>query len=97
MVKLQKLVPLLAFCLYFGKLFFQPPNHTDAAIIFILALISCYFEYKNETPKIVELQEQFSKLQKDFEDKNKEIENLKSAVSSMKLGNGMRPVNNARG
>lgn len=96
MANVRRLIPLLAFCLYFTKLFFQPPTLIDSSILLILAAISAYFEYKNSEKQIRDLEQKFSKLEQDLEFKTKEIDLLKSSVASIKFGNSLRPTAGSR-
>lgn len=91
-----KYAPLLAFCLYFGKLFLQVPSYQEATILFILSATCAYFQYKNSDPQIKALENSLTDIKKDLENKTKDLDNLKSSVAGMKLGNSMRPVSSGR-
>ena len=96
MANLRRVIPILAFCLYFSKIFIQPPTLIDASILLILAGISGYFEYKNNEKIVQQLEQKFLKLEQDLDLKSKEIDNLKSSVTSLKLGSSLRPVSGSR-
>lgn len=94
MDRLKRFIPLTAFCLYFGKVFFMPVTYTETVILLILAVSSCYFEFKNSDQQMHTLNKKLEEIQKLTEDRNKDIDHLKSAVASVKLSNGIRQVGN---
>ena len=94
MFSARKYLPLAAFCIYFAKVTILPSSYPEAVILLILGSVAAYFEYKSNDKKIAALEEQFKAQQKDLEDKAKDIEHLKSSITSMKLSAGMRPLGN---
>lgn len=89
-----KLIPIMAFCLYFGRLFFQPPTLTDASILLILSATAAYFQYKNSEKEIKDLNAKHAEIERDLKKKSEDIDFLKSTVASMRLGNSLRPTGN---
>lgn len=94
MNKVHRFIPLLAFCLYFGKSLTQQAGYPEAIMLLILGSIAAFYEYKNTDSKLVELEEKLNKLNQDNLEQNKEIENLKGSVSAVKLSTGMRGLGN---
>lgn len=90
----KKLIPLTTFCLYFLKIIILSPNYTDAGVLLILGVLSAFFEFKSNDGKIQELENKFNKHQREIEDKNKEIESIKTYLNSIKLSQTMRPLGN---
>lgn len=92
----KKNLPLVVFCLYLIKTVLQPATFVEASILFALAAMSCYFEFKSNGKELVALEKKISDTQKNIDDKTKEIEMLKTSVASIKLSTGMRGLGNVQ-
>lgn len=103
MVAIKKHLPLVIFCLYLLKTVLLPITALEVAILCILCVMACFFEFKNNEALIDELTTKASQdvqaveskvqsIEQNLEAKVKDIENLKSIVASMKLANGMRQL-----
>lgn len=88
----KKNIPLVAFCLYFAKLVLQPATLIEASILLILGSICCYFEFKSTDQTILDLNQKVTNLENAWKERDKDIDNLKSSVASVKLGASMRPL-----
>lgn len=93
---LKKSLPLIAFCLFFSRLFFKPLDLTDAAILLILAATAAFFEYKESEPKIKEFESKLEEFKTTLERKEKDISYLKDSIAGIKLGNTLRPMGNIK-
>lgn len=93
MKAIVKLLPMIAFCLYFLKIGILGAQYPDAFILGILSAFAGFIEYKNSDAKIKELNDKVETRQKELELYVKDIDNLKSAVASIKMTTGMRPMN----
>jgi len=92
MNQIKRLIPLLAFVAYFGKTLAQSPGYPEVLVLGILAAAFCFFELKIKENKHDELEQKVNSLQNSFDEKTKEIENLKTTVTSLKLSSGMRAM-----
>lgn len=90
----KKNLPLVVFCLYLIKTVLQPATFVEASILFALAAMSCYFEFKSNDNKLSELEQKINQTQKNIDSKAAEVENLKSSVAALKLSSGMRSLGN---
>ena len=86
---IKKNVPLVAFCLYTGKLLIMGAGLADAYILVVLASIWGFFEYKVSEKQLVKLNER-------VDSQSKDIENLKMIAAQLKLGAGMKSLGNGR-
>lgn len=85
-----KLVPLVLFCLYFGKIISHSPSSIEAGILGILAAFVGYMEYKNNDKKLEAIEKSLNDFKADLDFKQKEIEGLKSTTTGLKMASGMR-------
>ena len=92
----KKNLPLTVFCLYLAKTIIQPATFVEASILFVLAAMVCYFEFKSDEKKINELEQKIADTQKSIDEKTKDIEILKTSVASIKLSTGMRGLGNVQ-
>lgn len=87
---IKKNLPLLVFCLFLAKIAMQPVTFAEASVLFVLAGMSCYFEFKSNDNKISQLENNITLIQKSLDDRAKELDTLKSSVASVKLATGIR-------
>lgn len=94
MTDIKKYTPLTIFCVYFAKIAIQPSSsYPEALILLILGSIAGYFEYKHQSGRMESMEQQINQINKDMQEKLRDIEALKSSMASLKLQNGMRTVN----
>ncbi len=93
MQKFVKHLPLAIFCLYFSKVYLQAISYPEVGILLVLAGIAAFFEYKSNDQKLSSLEERINKQQIQLENKEKELEIVKTTIASLKLSSGMRTVN----
>lgn len=87
---IKKNIPLIVFCLFLAKTVLQPITFADSSVLFVLASMACYFEFKSNDNKISELEKNIVSIQKNLDDRAKELDTLKSSVASVKLATGIR-------
>ena len=92
MLKLKNL-PLAIFCLYFSKVYLQTISYPEVGILFVLAAFSAFSLYKSNDAKLSSLEERINKQQIQLDNKEKELDIIKSTIASLKLTSGMRTVN----
>jgi len=91
-----KHIPLILFGIFVMKCLFTGATLSDAAIMAVLGAVAAFYEYKS--------QEQAIKLMEEIQRKQaettlalaKELAELKSSVSTIKIGQGMRTTNVGR-
>ncbi len=93
MNKFIKHLPLGIFCLYFSKVYLQAISYPEVGILLVLAGIAGYFEYKSNNEALSLLELRIDKQQIQLENKEKELEVIKTTIASLKLSTGMRQVN----
>ncbi len=93
MNKAIKRLPLAIFCLYFSKVYLQTISYPEVGILLVLASIASYFEYKSNTDALSLLEKRLDEQQIRLENKEKELEIIKTTIASLKLSTGMRTVN----
>lgn len=87
-----KFIPLAISSLFGLKLLVLGGNLESACILAVLGGISAFYEFKVQNKKIKDLEEKVESYNKTMEEKAKEIESLKTHVSSIKLGSQLRPA-----
>lgn len=91
MNKVLRLLPATMLLVYLLKcLISQSPQLVDAAILATLAALCGYNEFKTEQKDITQLKNDIIELKKLTAEASKKDEELRSHVSSMKLGMNMR-------
>jgi hypothetical protein len=93
MQKAKSSIFLTLLCLYFIKVLIRPNGYEDAIILLVLGSIVSFFEFKSSDSKLTIIEKQIAKLTEDIEIKNKDVNDIKSAMASMKLSQGMRGIN----
>lgn len=91
MERLNRLVPVGILVVYLLKCLITGANSpVDAAILAVFAALLGYSQYKTEEKAITELKSQVSLLKNEHETIKIQHEELRSHVSSMKIGLNMR-------
>lgn len=94
MDKFRRFLPLATFSIYFAKITLQPStSYPEALILLILGSIAAYFEYKHQSGRMESMEKQITEMNKDLQEKLKDIDAIKSSMASLKLQNGMRQLN----
>lgn len=87
MDKAFKYFPAVLFCLYFTKLLILGAGLSDAPVLAITAALLLALEYKIKNKQIEELKSEISKLSAALDEQKKDIEQMKSVIGAVKLGN----------
>ncbi len=90
MDKHLKLVPLVFFSALSIKLIATGISISDAPVLLILALCSIYYEFKIENKKLTAFEAKISKLEEHLQARSKEIDEIKTSISSVRLAQSMR-------
>jgi len=90
MEKLTRLIPVGILLVYLLKCLITGPQPVDAAILGIFAALAGYAEYKSEEKHILALKSEIAIMKSLQTDMIKQQEELRSHVSSMKIGLNMR-------
>lgn len=90
MDKIKSLIPASAFVIYLAKCLFIGASQTDAAIILFLSGLMSYFEFKFERIELKRHKEDISSLKESIREQDKRIEELKTHVGGIKIGQGIR-------
>lgn len=90
MEKLTKILPMGLFCAFSLKLIAAGAQPTDCAVLFILAAYSAYYRFKEVDTIIDRFDTRLWEQQKLINEKTKEIEDVKTLLSSVKLGQQIR-------
>ena len=85
-----KYIPLGIFVAFCSKALVIGASLTEAPALAIVALFSAYLVHRDEEKQLKSIMERLSALEKQGEDKTKEVEELRSHVSTLKLGQQMR-------
>ena len=90
MEKHIKYLPMLLFSVLSLKLMINQPSINDALVLFILGLFSAYSETKMTNKKLKHVEDELIQLKTDLKSKNKEIEEVKTLLGGLKLGQTLR-------
>lgn len=94
MDKFRRFLPLAIFCVYFTKVCFQSStSYPEALILLILGSVAGYFEYKHQSGRMESMEKQLNEMNRDLQEKLKDLDAIKSSMASLKLQNGMRQLN----
>jgi len=85
-------VALLSFVSFFIKTLVTGVQYQDCALIAIICSLIAYLEHASESSKLKQLKNDYEKIQHSIELNKKEIEELRSHVSTIKLGSQVRSV-----
>lgn len=86
-----KYIPLALFVLFSGKALISGVNSYESASgLLILGAIAAFYEFKSQEKTVTLLSDEISKQREEQKRLEKELEALKSTVSSIKLTNQFR-------
>lgn len=85
-----KYIPLGLFVAFCIKSLVVGVSVTEAPSLAIIAIFSAYLVHRDEEKQLKAINDKLNLLEKQNENKTKEIEELRSYVSSIKLGQQMR-------
>lgn len=88
----MKYIPLGMLTVFLTKTMLQGSNVTaiDATILAILTFLFAYSQYKNEEKAVTEVKSELSLLKNQVADLEKRNEEVRSHISTMKIGMNMR-------
>ncbi len=90
-------IPIGLLCLFTGKLLLLNTwSFENALVLLALAGVTALFQSKAKNEQIKELKEALAVHTKQFEDNKREMEQLRSHVSGLKLASGMKPQSQPR-
>ena len=87
-----KNIVLVLFTLFFVKLLSTGVSFQDSFIVAILSTLLGYLEYRSENEDLKEIRRQARELNLSLETTKKELEELRSHVSTVKLAQQVRTV-----
>lgn len=90
MLKLDRILITLLFAGYVGKLLILGANLPDAPIMAILASVYFLFFYKLQESEVELLKKELVEQKQILEENKKTIDDVKTAMASMKIANGFR-------
>lgn len=96
MENLKKLLPMSLFAIFFLKGTIMSFSYADVAVLAVLGLVTCYLEFQGRDKKLQALEDKLNLAVTNMEDKTKQIEDIKGAISSLKLSAITRPMSQAR-
>jgi hypothetical protein len=85
-----KYIPLGLFVAFCVKSLVIGSSVTEAPSLAIIAIFSAYLVHRDEEKQLKAINDKLNVLEKQNENKTKEMEELRSHVSSVKLGQQMR-------
>lgn len=88
-----KIIPMVLFLSYVGKLLILQANLADAPIVATLALLTAYFEFSPTNKQLKEIDVQLKEVNTKLVEAEKNVEHLKTHVSGLKLSQQMRTSN----
>ena len=89
---IDKALLLCLFGGYTAKLAILGSSLPDAAIILVLAAAHFLYNSQIQNKQILELSNRLNELEAKQAEQNKNVEDIKSAVSSIKISQGLRPA-----
>lgn len=95
MDKVIRFFPIVLFSAYFTKILISGAKFVDAPVLAIAALLIIAMEFKLRDKKLSQVSQQVKDMQSSQDEMKKEVEQLRSYVSSAKL-NQLRVNTNAR-
>jgi hypothetical protein len=91
--KARKLVPLCFFCLFSMKALVLGASWTDLGFLAVLAGISAFFEYFSNSKELEIVHKRLAEVDKHLTELYKKDDEIKTYVSSAKLGASLRSGN----
>lgn len=92
MDKYLKVMPLGLILVLSSKCIFVGVSFADVAFLAVLSGLACYFHFATKEKRINNLEQKHLELEKRFETKAREIDEVKSHLSGLKLANTLRPT-----
>jgi hypothetical protein len=92
MRNIDKALLLCLFGGYTAKLAILGSNYSDALIILVLAAAHFLYNSQIQNKQIQELTSRLNDLQIKQNEQNDNVEDIKSAISSLKISQGLRPA-----
>ena len=80
-----KYLPLGFFLLFCSKLMIFKGNWEDVGILITLGCISAFYEFKSNDKKISQLENKIDTYKTEYNEKLKQLEDLKTHVAGLKL------------
>lgn len=96
MKEIKNLIPMALFSVFFIKCTIMQFSYADVAVLAVLGLVTCYLEFQGRDKKLQVLEDKLNLAVNSFDDKSKQIEDIKGAISGLKLSAITRPMNQAR-
>lgn len=87
-----KSIVLVLFTLFFVKLLATGVTFEDSLVVAILSALLGYLEYRSESDDLKEIRKQAGEIVLHLENTKKELEELRSHVSTVKLAQQVRTV-----
>lgn len=87
-----KNIVLVLFTLFFVKLLVTGITFEDSLVVAILSTLLGYLEYRSESEDLKEIRKQTGEIVLHLENTKKELEELRSHVSTVKLAQQVRTV-----
>lgn len=88
-----KKLPMALFSAFFVKCVIMPASFPDSLVLAVLAVVTCFYEFKNNEKKLQLLEARIVSAEKTFTDKESEIQKIRDTVNSLKIGSIARPAN----
>jgi hypothetical protein len=75
-----------------GKCLVNGVSFAEVAFLAVLSVLGCYMHFATKEKKFQILEQKYSDLEKRFETKSKEIDDVKNHLSGLKLASAIRPT-----
>lgn len=92
MVSIRKSIPLLAFVVYFSKSLFHQFTMEDVIVLISTGIIAAIFEFYSNIKQLNDLNKKITDHEKQLTIRNKELDDLKTHVASIKLATGIKSM-----
>lgn len=92
MDKYLKAMPFGLILVLSAKCIFSGTSFADVAFLAVLSGLGCYIHFSTKERRINQLEHKHLELEKRFEAKAKEIDEVKSHLSGLKLASAIRPA-----
>ena len=86
----QRVAPLILLCSYICRTLVKGPTISDAVIVVALVGLHAFINHQVENKKFKTIEDKMAALEASSEEKDEEIEAIKSYASSLKLSNQIR-------
>lgn len=85
-----RVIPLLLFFSYVGKLLFLQANLSDAPIVAILAILAAYFDYSATNTQLNEIKTSLEETKHKLVDLDKKHDELRTHLAGLKMSQHVR-------